>query len=152
MRSRALETGPYEGARFGVASGVVGMGDALTPSPESPDEAVELAHHQHGPKAGRMLERFAGLPDGAFVWTRTDDDSYRLGRISGGWRYEESQGATQTGIHHVRPADWLDREFEPGAVPRAVLDTFARGGLNFQRTNDADAEVRTEELWDSRGD
>jgi hypothetical protein len=147
MRSRELDTGPYEGARFGVESGLVGIGGALDPKPESLAEATELTHHRHGPKAGRMLDGFAALPTGSYVWTRTGDDAYRLGRITGAWRYDDSPGARATGIHHTRPAEWLDEEFRPHAVPVAVLETYARGGLNFQRTRDAGAEARTEEIW-----
>jgi hypothetical protein len=33
---------------------------------------------------------------------------------------------------------------------RRFAATFARGGRNFQRTHDAAAERRTEELWKSR--
>jgi hypothetical protein len=98
-----------------------------------------------GEKGERMLRRFAGLPDGTYVWTRTDDDGmYHLGRIAGEYRYDEA------GLHHVRPADWLERPFAEDEVPPAVAATFARGGGNLQRTHDAAAERRTEELWKSR--
>ena len=95
-----------------------------------------------GEKGERMLRRFADLPDGTFVWTRTDDDGmYHLGRLAGEYRREAS------GLRHVRPADWLDRPFGDDEVPVAVAATFARGGRNFQRTHDAAAERRTAELW-----
>jgi len=81
-----------------------------------------------------------------FVWTKADG-FFHLGRISGAWRYEDSRDAREVGIHHVRPAKWLARPFGDDEVPTAVAETFARGGRNFQRTHDANAERRTAELW-----
>ena len=88
------------------------------------------------------------MPEGAFVWTRGADGGYRLGRISGPWRFDDSHTAHRAGIQHVRPAEWLARRFGEHEVPAAVAATFARGGRNFQRTHDADAERRTAELWE----
>jgi hypothetical protein len=145
MRAREIDAGPYEGAALGIDRGVVGMGDALDPAPESPEEAAELAAVTYGPKAARMLERFAELPAGTLVWARTGDDEYRLGRITGEWRYLDDPDARAVGIHHVRAAEWgppLSRD----AVPAAGAATFDRGGRNLQRINDADAERRSAEL------
>ena len=55
--------------------------------------------------------------------------------------------ACGVGIHHVRPAHWLDRPLDAREVPVAVAATFARGGRNFQRIHDAPAERRTSTLW-----
>src|SRR5687768_8536565 len=101
MRSRERDdVPPGAGAEHGLRTGAVGIG------------------------RGRGLERFAGLPDGAFVWTRDTDGLYHLGRISGPLRRDESP---------------------------AVAATFARGGRNFQRTHDAAAERLTAELWERYG-
>jgi hypothetical protein len=43
-----------------------------------------------------MLRRFAELPDGTLVWTTASDGSYRLGRITGPWRYDNSAAANET--------------------------------------------------------
>jgi hypothetical protein len=131
MRARDRERPMGAGARFGVERGLVGIGD--TP----------------GDKGARMLHRFAGIEEGAFVWTRTGEGEYRLGRITGPWRYDDSKAARDVGIHHVRPAQWLGRAFGEDEVPAAVAATFARGGRNFQRTHSAEAERRTAELWDA---
>jgi len=45
------------------------------------------------------------------------------------------------------PARWLSRAFAEAEVPDAVARTFARGGRNFQRTHDRDAERLTAALW-----
>ena len=149
MRARALEVAAGLGGEFGVEHGLVGIGDALDPPPTSLDDAVESAIATHGAKTGRMLARFAELPDGTFVWTRTADGAFHLGRIRGPWRYDDSPAARAVGIHHVRDAEWLDRPFGPDEVPPAVAATFERGGPNLQRTHSDAAERRTAELWDS---
>lgn len=129
MRVRDRDLPEFDGARFGVASGVVGIGDG------------------RGAKAERMLARFVDLPEGTFVWTRTGPDEFQLGRISGPWRRDESAAAVDVGIVHVRPASWLARAFSGGEVHAAVAATFARGGRNFQRTHSEEAERLTAELW-----
>ena len=134
MRARDRDdVAPGAGARFGVEHGVVGIGPG------------------RGDKAARMLHRFAELPDGTFVWTRTQDGAYRLGRIAGALREDGSAAARAVGITHVRAARWLDRAFDEDEVPPAVAATFARGGRNLQRTHDDGAERRTATLWDRYG-
>jgi len=134
MRARDRDDVPRgAGARFGIERGVVGIGPGS------------------GEKAARMLHRFAELPDGAFVWTRTGDGAYRLGRIAGPLREDDSPAAREVGLAHVRAANWLDRAFGEDEVPPAVAATFGRGGRNLQRTHSEDAERRTAELWDRYG-
>jgi hypothetical protein len=94
-----------------------------------------------------MVRRFAEVPDGSFVWTRLDDGTYRVGRIDGAMRRDDSPAAHAVGIHHVRPARWLDAPITEDEVPAAVAETFARGGRNFQQTHSVPAERRTAELW-----
>jgi hypothetical protein len=147
MRARDRDAPPGAGAAFALRHGLVGTGDALPAVPRTVDEAVDAATAVHGAKAGRMLRGFADLPDGTFVWTRAADGAYHLGRIAGAWRYDDSSEAGEVGIHHVRPANWLDRPFGEDEVPAAVAATFARGGRNLQRTHGDAAERRTAELW-----
>ena len=148
MRARDRDLGQFEGSRFGVDAGLVGTGDELESVPADLDEALLAATTRHGLKAGRMLERFADLPEGSFVWTQTGPDEYRLGRICGHWRYENSEAAKAAGIHHVRPAEWLADRFAAADIPEAVADTFARGGRNFQRTHDPQVDGQTAEIWE----
>jgi KTSC domain-containing protein len=148
MRARDRELPPGLGAEHGVACGLVGIGDALPVAPATLGAAIAAAAEAHGDKAARMLDAFAELSDGAFVWTHVTDGTYRLGRIAGPWRYDDSPAAHAVGIHHVRPAQWLDRRLVEDEVPGAVAHTFARGGRNFQRVHDEPAERRTAALWD----
>jgi hypothetical protein len=131
MRARDRDLPMGAGARFGVKRGVVGIGDVP------------------GDKGARMLHRFVDLPEGTFVWTRTAPEVYRLGRVAGRWRRDDSPAAREVGIRNVRAATWLPREFTDEEVPAAVAATFARGGRNLQRIHDDDAERRTAELWDT---
>lgn len=128
MRARDPDLPPGLGADVGLAHDLVGIGDA----------------------SDRALERFAGLPDGTFVWTRSSDGLFHVGRLAGPCA-TGPQAALRVGLRHVRPATWLDRPLREDEVPAAVAATFARGGRNLQRTHDAPAERLTAELWASGG-
>ena len=148
MRARDRDLPPGAGAAHGLTRGCVGIGDALDAVPATIDEAVAAAAAQHGEKAGRMLRRFAELPDGAYVWTRDTIGSFHLGRICGPWRYDDDPDAREVGIHHARPSSWI--AIAADRVPAAVPESFARGGRNLQRINDDEAQRRTLELWAGR--
>lgn len=134
MRPRDRELPPGAGADWGVDVGLVGIGDALPAIPASLDDAVAAAAREHGARAGRMLERFAAVPGGAVVWTRTSEGTFRRGVVIGPWRYE---AGSPVGVVHVRPCAWSDEAAGRDAVPAAVAAAFARGGRNFQRIRDA---------------
>jgi hypothetical protein len=113
---------------YGLTLGVVGIGPG------------------RGEKAARAVHGFATVPDGVFVWTRDRAGNYHLGRIAGAARENGSPAALAVGILHVRDTTWLPRAFQETEVPSAVALTFARGGRNFQRTHDSNAERITAEL------
>jgi hypothetical protein len=129
MRARDLDVPAGTGAEYGLACGVVGIGSGP------------------GEKAARALYRFAAVPSGVFVWTRDRAGNYCLGRITGAMREDRSPAARAVGILYVRDTTWLGRRFKETEVPRAVAQTFARGGRNFQRTHDSEAEQMTFEIW-----
>jgi hypothetical protein len=129
MRARDLDLPAGTGAEYGLARGVVGIGPG------------------RGEKAARALHRFATVPSGVFVWTRDRAGGYHLGRIVGDVREDRSSAARAVGIVYVRETHWLPRAFEEAEVPPAVAHTFARGGRNFQRTHDSEAERMTSEIW-----
>lgn len=129
MRARDLDVAQGAGAEYGLGCGVVGIGPG------------------RGEKAARMVHRFAMVPAGAFVWTRDRAGAYHLGQIAGDLREDRSPGAVAVGIVHVRDTRWLDCAVPEAEVPPAVARTFARGGRNFQRTHDREAERMTAALW-----
>jgi hypothetical protein len=152
MRARDRDAPTGSGAAFGIEHDLVGIGDRVAKPPATLEDAVAAVTGEYGAKAGRMLYAFAAVPDGAFVWTCVEDGTYRLGRLAGGWRYDDSRRAAEVGICHVRPARWLDRPFGEHDVPAAVADTFARGGRNFQRTHGHGVETHTAQLWSGAGE
>jgi hypothetical protein len=97
-----------------------------------------------------MLLRFTRVPDSTLFWTRTGPDEFRLGALDGPWRYDDSPVARNTGIRNVRPAIWLDTEFDLVTTPQRVVYAFERGGRNMQRINDPVAELETGKLWSDR--
>jgi hypothetical protein len=143
MRARDRELPSGAGAEHGIDAGLVGIGDALRAVPTSLADAIARAEQEQGVKASRMLKRFAELPVGSLIWTRTVDGRYAVGCISGPWRYDDGPAACRVGIHHVRPARWGQRLLSPEEVPVAVVETFARGGRNFQRIRSDLAERQT---------
>jgi hypothetical protein len=143
MRARDRDV---PGADHGLERGLVAIGGLLPDASATLEEAIDATARADGPKAGRMLRRFAGLPEGAFVWTRDSGGGYHLGRIAGPWHYDASPAARAVGLGHARPTDWRTEPFGEGDVPAAVAETFARGGRNLQRIHGASAERRTAEL------
>jgi len=125
MRARDGESPPGEGAAFGLAHGLIGIGDTFS----------------------RRIERLASLEDGVFVWTCDADGWFHLGRVCGPYRLDDTEAARAVGITHVRPTRWLDEPFSPDAVPAAVAATFARGGRNLQQIHGGAVEEQTLALW-----
>lgn len=150
MRSRD------DGVRQGLAVeralqiGVCGVGGRLDRIPDSPADALAAVDAAFGERMARRLERFVSAPEGSFVWTRDVDGLLWLGRIAGPWRYDASPEARDADLVHVRACDWLDRPFEPAAVPSGVHEAFARGGRNWQSITRADAARLTAAVWEVR--
>lgn len=150
MRSRDDDVSDAVAVERALEIGVCGMGGRLDAEPRSLAEALADVDSAFGERAARRLERFASVPEGAFVWTRDVDGLLWVGRITGPWRYDTSSGAREADLVHVRPCDWLDQPVEPAAVPPGVHETFARGGRNWQRIRRGDAARLTAELWARR--
>ena len=132
MRARTVEAPPGAGADHGVMRGLVAIGEPLAQVPATLDEAVEATVIEHGEKAGRMLERFAALPDGTVVWTLDSGGIFHRGTIAGPWRYDGSAEGVLLGLVHARATAWEPEAFGPDTVPAPVAATFARGGRNLQ--------------------
>lgn len=134
---------------WALVSGVCGLGGVLSRDPRSWDDALLLLAGEHGPRVARRVQRFAAVPDGAFVWTRTADDLLLLGRVHGQWRYDGTPLARSLDLVHVRPCRWRADPVAPEAAPPAVRRTFARGGRNVQQVHDARVGEQSARLWEA---
>lgn len=120
---------------------VVGIAGRLSHTPIDAPDAVVLSDRDCDERTARRLERFIAVEDGSFVWTRSGENSYFLGRIAGPWFYD----AGAQGLEHARPCRWIP--IPEHLVPPATLQTFARGGRNFQQTHDAGVGAQSSALW-----
>ena len=99
----------------------------------------------------RRVDRFEQVPDGSFVWTRTDDGEYFLGRLHGTLREDRTPDAIAAGLIFVRDCRWTADPVPEHEVPAATVQTFARGGRNFQQTHDPRVGTQSAAVWRSRG-
>ena len=150
MRSRHDDVGAAAGTRRALVAGVCGIGGVVEAEPDDLAHAVDLVARAHGERTARRLARFAAIPAGAFVWAcLPPDGGYRLGRLTGPWRYDASPTAREVDLVHVRDCAWLPGPVPERDVPAATLRTYARGGRNLQRTHDAGIGEQTLALWNA---
>lgn len=135
MRSRRDDVDPALAVDRALRLGLVGVGGRLAVTPGSLAEALAATSEEHGERVAARLQRFAEVVDGAQVWTRDPDGLLHVGTITGPWHYDGSAAAWSADLVHVRDCAWGPPE---GEVPAAVLETFARGGRNFQRVRALD--------------
>ncbi|WP_101846880.1 GAF domain-containing protein [Zhihengliuella sp. ISTPL4] len=127
--------------------GVCGMGGRLDRAPRSLAAALAAVDARYGERAAGRLERFAAVPEGAFVWTRDEDGLFWLGCLVGPWRYDDDPAAAEADLVHVRDCRWRGRPVDASAVPPGVTATFARGGRNGQRIHAAGTGNLSALLW-----
>lgn len=147
MRSRDDTVPQGAGVERALETGACGLGGRLGVSPTSLAAAVVAVAAEYGESMARRLERFARVPDGAWVWTRDIEGMTWLGRVSGPWRYDDSAQAHAVDLVHVRPCEWLPSPVAEAQVPPAVQRTFRRGGRNWQQTHDAGVSAQTAAAW-----
>ncbi len=151
LRSRDDTVDHAAAVEHALRRGVVGVGGRLDAPRADLDEAIERVDQQHGERVAARLERFAALPAGDFVWTRDAEAELWLGRIEGEWHFDASAPGWEADLQHVRACRWTDAPVPLPEVPAGVLATFARGGRNFQRIHDAEAEAATSRWWAEHG-
>jgi hypothetical protein len=137
--SRLDDVDRWAAVEWALGAGVCGVGGRLDRVPADLDDAVERVATAWDRRVADRLRRFAEVPDGAQVWTRTVDGLFHVGELSGPWRYDASAEAFAHDLAHVRPCDW---SADPADPPPAVLASFARGGRNFQRISASRAPAR----------
>lgn len=139
MRSRSDDVPEQAGVERGLSLQLCGIGGRLERAPADLAEALAETEAAYDLRTARRLLRFTQVPDGAVVWTRDGHGGYHRGELAGGWRYDESPGAADADLVHVRPCCW--RPVDDDAVPEAVLATFRRGGRNFQAIHSRRVEI-----------
>ncbi|QEW00118.1 GAF domain-containing protein [Microbacterium caowuchunii] len=152
MRSRRDDVPPGAAVERALTAGLCGFGGALGTVPATAAEAARLAAVRYDERLARRIERFAAVPDAAYVWTRDEDGLFWLGRLTGGWRYDASPPAEAVDLVHVRPCHWTAAPVDPAALPAAVRATFARGGRNWQEIHDPEVSALSAALWDGQKD
>lgn len=85
---------------------------------------------------------------GDFIWTRDLHGRFRLGRITGPYRYENTELAKRTDTHQVRDCEWADQPLSDLEVPGAVIRGFVGTSTSFSRMWDEGARVYTAWPWE----
>jgi hypothetical protein len=85
---------------------------------------------------------------GDYIWTRDLHGRFRLGRISGPYRYENSKLARRTDTHQVRDCNWAKQPLSDLEVPGAVVRGFVGTSTSFSRMWDEGARIYTAWLWE----
>ena len=133
MRSRLADVDAAAAVEWALGRGVVGVG--------------AHGHVDEQPRIESRLQRFAGVAEGSFVWTRDGDGQPWLGRVIGPLRRDRE--GERHDLLHVRDCRWHRAPVPPDLVPAAVVQTFARGGRNFQRVNPTGVERQTARVWET---
>jgi hypothetical protein len=89
---------------------------------------------------------------GDFVWTRDLHGRFRLGRIAGDYRYDNSEKAKATDTHQVRDADWAEQPLSDLEVPGAIIRAFSGTSTSFSRMWNRGARLYTAWLWEKLHD
>lgn len=85
---------------------------------------------------------------GDFVWTRDLEGRFRLARITGRYRYDNSRSAKKFDTHQVRKAQWAPEPLGDLDVPGAVVRAFSGISTSFSRIRDRGARVYTAWVWE----
>lgn len=138
MRSRRDDVVPFAAVERALAEGLCGMGGRLRSVPATLAEALEAVETELDERIAGRIARFAAAPDESEVWTRDADGWYWCGRLAGPWRYDSAPAAETVDLVHVRDCAWGDAPVAESDAPTPVVETFARGGRNWQRIRTMD--------------
>lgn len=76
-----------------------------------------------GGEANPSVVRLHDLPSGSLLWTRRQDGSYWLGRLTGPWEYRDGEEAQGLDMFNVRRCFWRRAGIED-VVPGKVVNNF----------------------------
>jgi hypothetical protein len=85
---------------------------------------------------------------GDFVWTRDTYGRYLLCRLTGPYRYDDSDAAKAVDVHQSRDVEWAPRPLSDLEVPGGVIRCFVGTGMSFSRIHDEGARLVTPYLWE----
>jgi hypothetical protein len=133
--------------------GIVGIGWGIEGLPDGASLDDVLAAIDAEPDwtkaAVHTVRRFGKDAEiGDYIWTRDLHGRFRLGRIAGPYRYENSELAKRTDTHQVRDCDWANQPLSDLEVPGAVIRGFVGTSTSFSRMLDEGARIYTAWLWE----
>jgi hypothetical protein len=138
-----------------LAGGVVGIGwgvEALASGAPLADVLAAIRETElrgWGVQAASTVRLFGEEAKvGDFVWTRDLHGRFRLGRIDGDYRYDNSDKAKATDTHQVRDADWAEQPLSDLEVPGAIIRAFSGTSTSFSRMWNRGARLYTAWLWE----
>lgn len=131
MRTPRVDDG--SAAEWAIAAGVVGLDGAVRCPADHIHDLLTLVDLELDERTARRIRRFTLAPAGSLVWTRDRSGGLHLGRLGDGQRYAQDAVARQMGLPHQRDCDWAAGPVPVELVPAAVIETFARGGRNWQQ-------------------
>lgn len=144
MRTPKVDDG--SAAEWAIAAGVVGLDGAVRSPADTIHDLMAMVDLEVDERTARRIRRFAMTPAGSFVWTRDRSGGLHLGRLGGGQRYARDDVAARLGLPHQRDCEWAAGPVPVALVPSAVIETFGRGGRNWQEIRaDGGASGR---LWE----
>lgn len=144
MRTLTVDDG--SAAEWAVAAGVVGLDGAIQARVDSLDEVLAAVDLELDERTARRIRRFTLTPAGSLVWTRDRRSGLHIGRLGSGQRYARDEVALRLGLPHQRDCEWAAGPVPVELVPAAVIQTFQRGGRNWQEIRaDGGASRR---LWE----
>jgi hypothetical protein len=152
LRSQKSDVNHQKQASHNFDDGVVGIGWGIESLPDGAplEKVLEAIAAEPGwsKSAVDTVRRFAeAAVPGDFIWTRDLHGRFRLGRITGPYRYENSELARSTDTHQVRDCDWADQALGDLEVPGAVIRGFVGTSTSFSRIKDEGARLYTAWLW-----
>jgi hypothetical protein len=136
-----------------VDNGVLGTGwgthwgDLPAPAETDWEDYLGKAREIWPERAFGPVRWLHDAPVGSLVWTRDTAGIYYLARLTGEWEYRDSPENRGLDISNVRAAKIVAIPGAEGAVPGAVVRSFAGRGQAFRRVLDDGAAQYSEYLF-----
>jgi hypothetical protein len=120
--------------QFCLERSVIGIGWRVDPSPDSRDEYFERGQVAYqGSKGWKQAANAIvdGMKQDDLVWFRDYSGNYYLARVSGEWKYEDSDDYLKADIVNVRPVQYFEvgkrvpGKIESSFAPRATLQRIS---------------------------